>query len=726
MTQQNPESVMPFKLKSVLYNVAFFLNGLLLFLLAFEERFVVASWLQPIGRLHPLVLHFPLVVLLIYAIWVILVDKQDSKRWHDGFSEVLLLIGVITAVMAAFSGFILSQEQGYEADALFWHKWSGVAISLSCLFWYGFLKYLPPWKIYSKVFATMVAIVLLVGGHLGGNLTHGEDFLTASFVSEQDSGEKVAMQDALFFNDLVKPVLEKKCYSCHNEQKSKGDLQMQTEILLKKGGKNGMLWDTTKADLGLLISRLHLGIDDKKHMPPRGKPQLTSEEIVLLATWVKSGSQFDQKVASLGSDDPVYVYAQKIFGGSRTEEQYDFDAASNDEILKLNTSYRLVAPLAIGSPALVVNFYNRTSFKSSDISDLKSIKDQIVSMDLSKMPLKDADLKLISDFKELRTLILNFTDLKGTSLSDLNGLNKLKTLSLSGTVLQLEQLDAIKKMPALEKVFVWSTGLDEKALGKLKLNKKIAFEVGFEGDTVKIALNPPIIINEEAFVRKGDKVAIKHQIPGVVLRYTVDGTEPDSVSALIYTKPLLADKNFALKVRAFKPGWYGSPVQEKSFILVGYKIDSVKLLTLPDNQYLASKDLTIIDGIKSDAKQGTGKWLGYRDSDFESMLLFDKTVTVQSLTISMFKRLNGFIFPPTSIEVWGGNDSKNLKLLKKLNPEIPNAKTENESNVFYTLDFNPTELRYMKVIAKPIKKLPNWHNSKGEKGWVFIDEVIVN
>ncbi len=726
MNSETPETVMPFKLKSVLYNIAFFLNGLLLFLLAFEERFVVPGWLQPIGRLHPLVLHFPLVVLLIYAFWVLLVDKQGSKRWHEGYSEILLLLGVFTAVIAAFSGFILSKEQGYEADALFWHKWSGIVISISSLLWYGILKHLPPWKLITKVYAGLVAIVLLVGGHLGGNLTHGDDFLTASFVSEPETNVKVNLQEALLFDDLVKPVLEQKCYSCHNDKKSKGDLQMQTQALLTKGGKNGMLWDTTKADLGLLISRLHLGIDDKKHMPPRGKPQLTSEEIVLLATWVKAGSSFSQKVVSLGTDDPVYVYAQKIFGGDRQEEQYDFDAASNDEIAKLNTSYRLIAPLALGSPALAVNFYNRSSFKSSDINDLASIKNQIVSIDLSKMPLKDEDLKLLAQFTELRTLILNFTDLKGTTLSELSSLSKLKLLSLSGTALKLEQLDALKKLPALQKVFVWSTGLDDKAVAQLKKNPKIDFESGFEGDTIVIGLNPPDILNEETFLNKGDLVSVKHQIPGVTIRYTTDGADPDSISSAIYKKPILADKNFTLKTRAFKKGWFGSSTEEKSFILAGFKVDSVKLLTLPDKQYMASKDLTLTDGIKSDSKSGTGKWLGYRDTDFESLLLFKKEVKVKSLTISMFRKIDSYIFPPSIIEVWGGENPQNLKLLKKENPEMPHEKTPNSSNIFFSLDFDATGIRCIKVVAKPVKKLPSWHRGKGDKGWIFIDEIVVN
>jgi hypothetical protein len=140
------------------------------------------------------------------------------------------------------------------------------------------------------------------------------------------------------------------------KKKPKEDLQVQTQALLTKGGKGGVLWDTTKADLGLLISRVHLPLDDKKHMPPRGKVQLTDEEIVLLAAWVKGGSRFDQLVSSLSPQNPVYAYAQNVLGGDRTEEQYDFSAADADEVKKLNTTYRLIKPLVGRVTSIVCEF----------------------------------------------------------------------------------------------------------------------------------------------------------------------------------------------------------------------------------------------------------------------------------------------------------------------------------------------------------------------------------
>ena len=712
--------------KKLVYNLAFFLNGLLIFLLLFESRFVVPLSMHSIGRIHPLVLHFPLVVLMLYAFWTLIIEKQESTRWNYDLAETLLLIGTFTAVVAAFSGFILSKEEGYQAETLFWHKWLGIGISLVSIIWYSWREYLAPWKIPSKLVALSLLMLLLIGGHLGGNLTHGEDFLISPIQISSETGDKVSMEQAKVYDDLVQPVLQQKCYSCHNAEKSKGNLQMQTKELLTKGGKSGRLWDTTKADLGILLSRVHLPLDDKKHMPPRGKVQLTDEEVVLLAEWIKAGSSFNQMVSSLSVQSPVYSYAQNILGGSRTAEQYDFSAADADKIKELNTNYRLIKSLSAESPALFVNFYNRANFKSEDIKALLPLKEQIVSMDLSKMPVKDEDLQILSQFPELRKLILNFTDIEGSALQELKQLTKLRELSLSGTSVKVDQVKALENIPSLQKVYVWSTGISPDDLAKLKKEKKISFETGFRSDTLILPLNPPIIENESPIISGNVAIQLKHQIPGTTIRYTLDGSEPDSVNSPVYSKPVAINKNTKIKAKAYKAGWYGSKETGKYFFKSTYHIDSVRLITTPDPKYPAQRDATIANGIKSDNSQSSGKWLGYRDQDFQAYLLFQKPVKAQSVTLSMLRNIKGFIFPPVRVEVWGGKDEKSLKLLKVLTPEMPDEKTGNGEGLSLEADFQQQELSCIKLVAKPLAKLPAWHPGKGEKAWVFVDEVFVN
>ncbi|HUM67121.1 MAG TPA: hypothetical protein PLV32_14775, partial [Chitinophagaceae bacterium] len=329
--------------KNYLFNAAIALNCLLVFLLVFENRFVVPAWLQVVGRMHPLILHFPLVLVVLYAMSVIFLPPfsqkaDDSYRRSTGF---LLLLAVFTTVITSLAGVFLSKEEGYDPEALLWHKWGGVAISVFTLLWYGFQPLIQTNKIPNLLSAALALFLIVFTGHQGAGITHGQNFLLAPILPEKPQ-LIINPEDAIVYTHMVKPILESKCISCHNNKKAKGELVMETEELLLKGGKSGELWDTTATDLGLLLRRVHLPIEEKKHMPPQGKPQLTDQEIEIITQWIRRGSDFQLKVADLQPTDTLRQLADQVFKTAEVAS-YDFDEADRELVKKLNTENRVVA-----------------------------------------------------------------------------------------------------------------------------------------------------------------------------------------------------------------------------------------------------------------------------------------------------------------------------------------------------------------------------------------------
>jgi hypothetical protein len=82
--------------------------------------------------------------------------------------------------------------------------------------------------------------------------------------------------------------------------------------------------------------------------------------------------------------------------------------------------------------------------------------------------------------------------------------------------------------------------------------------------------------------------------------------------------------------------------------------------------------------------------------------------------------------PPQSFEVWGGTNKNDMKLLGKTKPKQPVKEDDPFGNIAIECNFPATEVSCIKFVAKPVKHLPKWHPGKGEKGWIFIDEVLVN
>ena len=87
--------------------------------------------------------------------------------------------------------------------------------------------------------------------------------------------------------------------------------------------------------------------------------------------------------------------------------------------------------------------------------------------------------------------------------------------------------------------------------------------------------------------------------------------------------------------------------------------------------------------------------------------------------------IGSYLMPPLSLEVWGGNDPGQLKLLNRIVPEQPFKQVPSYLKM-YELKFKPITLRYLRIIANPVIKLPKWHPGKGQRGWFFTDEIIVN
>lgn len=710
---------------AVLFNITFVLNCMLLFLLLFESRVSLPAWLQVAGRMHPLLLHFPLVLVVVYAMLVII--RPASKAGAEAYSALasqLLLVAAFTAVTSALMGLFLSKEEGYDAQALWWHKWGGVAIALLSFGWYWAQRRAPARRLATITAAAIGLVLIVCTGHLGAAITHGEDFLLGPFATNA-TAQPVALQEAEVYRHMVRPILEQKCMPCHNHQKAKGGLIMETEALLLKGGKNGKLWDTAAAGLGLLLQRVHLPLAHKEHMPPKNKPQLTEDELSILEWWIEKGSDFKLKVAGLPEDDALYAIARDRFDGAAVV--YDFPAADAAVVNALNTANRVVKPASAGSPALSVNFFNAGLFDPAQLNELKKVSSQVVSLSLAQMPVKDEDLQLIAAFSNLRRLNLSFTGVTGSSLSQLKQLKRLESLSLSGTGVTAAQLAQLRHFPALKTVYVWNTAVTPSDIAGLKKQfASVSFETGFRGDTVVMKLSPPVVLNEQRFFTgAGMPLQLKHYVKDAVIRYTTDGSEPDSLRSMVYKGTESVNVSTVVKARAYKPGWISSDVMEVSFLRSTFTPDSVIYLTPPDPKYRDERGRLLIDREQGDTRFQFGNWVGFRANKMECLLVFNAPVNIQRVGLNSLVDVGSYIMPAAGIEVWGGDDPQRLRLLGRVQPEQP-LKAMPAFIRQFECAFNPVAVRYVKVVAHPVARLPLWHPGKGDKGWVFADEVLVN
>ena len=104
---------------------------------------------------------------------------------------------------------------------------------------------------------------------------------------------------AIVYRDVIAPIMQAKCVSCHGEEKKKGKLQLHNFAAIMKGGGDGANTVIAKnSKESLMLVRANLPTDDDEHMPPSDEPQLTKEEVALLKWWIETGAAENATVAA--------------------------------------------------------------------------------------------------------------------------------------------------------------------------------------------------------------------------------------------------------------------------------------------------------------------------------------------------------------------------------------------------------------------------------------------
>lgn len=707
--------------QSTVETLLFVLNIFLAFLLVFGNYVVVPHWLQPVGRMHPLLLHFPIVLLMMGMLFEFFRFRSAFKEevLYQNFTAAILLTGSLLAAITAIMGFFLSKEPGYSGNILQWHKWSGASVTWlsSAIYWCRNSNWYK--ASIAKAGALITFVGLMFAGHYGADITHGDNFILAPVTHK---AERVPIDKALVYQDVIQPIFERKCQSCHNEDKVKGGLMLTDAAAILKGGKTGKLFVPGNPQLSLILQRLHLPLNDDKHMPPAGKPPLTDDELNLLFLWIKGKPNFKQKVLSLPASDSLRLLSSTVLAPAEAvEETFDFKAVDDKTVAALNNNYRVIHTIARESPALAVNIYNKNIYTPKVLQDLGSIKKQVVLLNLNKMPVKDAELKTIAQFENLRQLDLNFTAITGSGLQYLSQLKHLHSLSLVGIRLSPDNLKQIMSIKSLTELFVWNTGISDQQIQQIKkLNNNVVFNEGFKDDGKPIKLNGPQFKNTESVFSKPFELRLKHPIKGVVLRYTTDGSDPDSIKSLVYQPGIIINNDAVIKARAYKEGWYGSDIVTAAYNKSTYTPDTISFEAGPPN--VDARLLT--DKTLGSFNFRDRKWAGW-NKELVINLTFIEPVSLQKIGLNCLRVVDQQVLFPAEVTVKGGRDKNRLKLLGRSKSLAPATQKDANTKTILECKVAAEPLTYIQIRIKPVLQSPSWFPPK-KKPSFFVDELFLN
>ena len=419
-----------------------------------------------IGRFHPLFVHLPIGFIII---GLMLDFFFRNKKEHTPVLRFVFLWSFITSNFSIITGYLQYDREGYAWESVQWHLIMGILTMIFCLLFYLKLKYVA-FRILPKNFLFAgLSISLLVTGHLGGNITHGSDHLIEPLPPEikgllglEYQNDLIELdpenyRNAVFYTEVIQPILNQKCVSCHNDKKTKGGLKMNSYNAIMKGGKNGLVVMINNSIDSKIHKRMNLPIEDRYHMPPKSRTQPSMEEIELIKIWIDNSASKNALVGDL----PIPKKMLASFFPEKSNgifPEKDEEAITNTQLSDLRNMGFLVVNIFETSPFLKVSCINIDDFSDISIEQLINIKNNIVELDLSSTKITDNIFEYIKDFKNLTVLKLDNTNVSGKKANLLSSLPNLKKISLVNTPFDFKYISNFYKYQKLSNVNLFKSG----------------------------------------------------------------------------------------------------------------------------------------------------------------------------------------------------------------------------------------------------------------------------
>lgn len=439
------------------------------------------------GSMHPLLVHLPIGFILAGLI-IEVIKRMDPSLPLQRTARILWTLSFFSGIAAAACGLFLANSGLYIGDGLTIHKWVSLTLVLitavPAAHYAGIIRLGGGQK--WTVMAGLAAL-LLVSGHFGGAMTHGETplYRQLTFQQPQTDAYQLMIRDLdlsdtiLLYEDLLAPVFEDKCVVCHNPEVNRGNFDMSNhETLIDDTfGDNvrpGDPWNSK------VLKRVVISPDNKKFMPPFGTPMAYHEKR-LLEWWILEGALTDMNIRQMEPTQEMQSLLKTYFNIDFKEksfyEKIKVDPLPEEIIAEIKAANFNADRLAADNYLIDVTRTGQPAdISAAEMSVLLKAANHITWLDLSQTGVTDEHLRIIGQFPHLTRLKLPNTQITDEGMVHLKELDYLSSLNIYGTRISGQSIESLASLPSLRKLYVWQSGLEKEDIEALK-SKRSGLEV---------------------------------------------------------------------------------------------------------------------------------------------------------------------------------------------------------------------------------------------------------
>lgn len=209
-------------------------------------------------------------------------------------------------------------------------------------------------------------------------------------------------------------------------------------------------------------------------------------------------------------------------------------------------------------------------------------------------------------------------------------------------------------------------------------------------------------------------------LDGATIRYSLTGKRPDAKST-VYKTPIPLAKSTTVIAIATLGG------SESSETVVNFtKIDGIKSVTinLPvSDKYPGKGPYALVDGIMGIEDYHDQSWLGFQSNNLDVVIDLGADRKIKKLDLDCYSKEDDLIFLPVNVEFYKSSDGKDFTSVAQGKDKAAAIKGDGVHQ--FTAEFPEIKARYIRVIGTNVGTCPPGHPGKGEKAWLFADEIII-
>jgi len=251
----------------------------------------------------------------------------------------------------------------------------------------------------------------------------------------------------------------------------------------------------------------------------------------------------------------------------------------------------------------------------------------------------------------------------------------------------------------------------------------LMFHYGAAQEAFRLA--KPIIGYRSAFFNDSAVADLRFAQAGTQIYYTLNGREPTEADSKYQRPVVIKESMTTLKAKVFGRGFFPSATASVTFIQDGLPIKSVEQ-PAGDENFKGNGAATLQDNLGGIADMHSTNFIGYRRDSVTILITLDKPQSVQSILFDFLQDEGSWIFLPQKVEVLFYNYKNRAydPWLEKI--FSPDSLIKGSSTVLAMLTSGQKLVTdQIKVMLRPLSSIPAWHPGKGNKAWLFIDEVKI-